>query len=180
MSLKYALLGFIDVCPNVSGYDLKKYFDASLIYYWPATHSQIYRTLDELKAEGLITQHIINQEDKPNKKVYVITDKGQKNLTEWLKKPAELPVIRHTLLLKLSYASELQPTDIVDLLIDYREKVIERLKTYQNGSQEIVNHYARQELEKYLWQMCLDSGLTYYRGELEWLEKAIQKLQNRE
>jgi PadR family transcriptional regulator AphA len=74
MSLKYAILGFIDMVP-LSGYDLKKMFDASVNYYWPATHSQIYRTLDRMLQDGLVTQEVVHQEDHPDKKVYSIADR---------------------------------------------------------------------------------------------------------
>lgn len=176
MSLKYAVLGFISVLPDSAGYDLKKYFDASVRYYWPATHSQIYRTLDELHGEGLVTQKIVNQEDKPNRKVYAITQKGRESLEAWLRQPAELPAIRHELLLKLSYASMLPKEDIVSLLRQYRQSVLERLESYQENNQGIVDNYASGELEKYLWQLCLDSGFIFYRGELEWLDRAIEEL----
>lgn len=180
MSLKYALLGFIDVFPDTSGYDLKKYFEVSVNYYWSATHSQIYRTLDELNAEGFINQRIINQEDKPNRKVYTITENGKNSLVEWLKQPADLPAIRHELLVKLSYAAILPRKDILNLLEHYKQEVLDRLQTYQINNQRIVDNYTNGELEKYLWQLCLDSGFIYYRGELEWLEKAITKLKTEE
>jgi DNA-binding PadR family transcriptional regulator len=180
MSLKYALLGFVRTVPDITGYDLKKFFDASVRFYWPATQSQIYRTLDELREEGLVLQRIIPQEDKPNKKVYTITKKGEKQLKHWLKKPAELPDIRHELLLKLSYASVLPRKDILFLLQSYKQKVLERLKTYQNNNHDIVDAYAGNTTEKFLWQFCLNSGLVYYRGELDLIEKAIIDLQNME
>jgi DNA-binding PadR family transcriptional regulator len=179
MSLKYALLGFINTIPDLTGYDLKKYFDASVRFYWPATQSQIYRTLEELYSEGLVSQKIINQEDKPNKKIYSITKKGEKRLKDWLKKPAELPAIRHELLLKISYAAILPKEDIISLLQKYKQAVLERLQTYQNNNHDIIDAYASNEMEKFLWQFCLDNGLVYYQGELGLIEKAISSLQNR-
>jgi DNA-binding PadR family transcriptional regulator len=178
MSLKYALLGFVRTVPDITGYDLTKFFEASVSFYWPANQSQIYRTLDELREEGLVLQRVIPQEDKPNKKGYTITEKGEKQLNKWLKQPAELPDIRHELLLKLSYASVLPRKDILFLLQSYKQKVQERLKTYQNNNHSIVDTYAGNATERLLWQFCLDSGLVYYRGELDLIDKAIIDLQN--
>lgn len=180
MSLKYALLGFINVFPDTSGYDLSKWFRVSVQYYWPATQSQIYRTLDELIEENLVSTKIIQQERKPNKKVFSITDNGCKNLTNWLKTPTELPVIRHELLLKLSYASILPTEEIVRLLQQYKEEVLERVQSYRNNNQKIVDGYASEEMEKFLWQLCLDSGFIYYQGELQWLDKAITWLMDKQ
>ena len=53
MSLRHAILGFLSFQP-FTGYDLKKAFDRSVRHFWPATQSQIYRTLAELDADGLI------------------------------------------------------------------------------------------------------------------------------
>ncbi len=47
MSLKHAILGFLELSP-FSGYDLKKAFDGSVQHFWPADQAQIYRTLNQL------------------------------------------------------------------------------------------------------------------------------------
>jgi DNA-binding PadR family transcriptional regulator len=104
MSLRYAMLGFIDMMP-LTGYDLKKLFNSSVKYYWTATHSQIYRTLDEMKKSGLIREEYIPQTDLPNKKLYHITEKGKLALYQWAARPADIPPVRHALLVQLSWAA---------------------------------------------------------------------------
>ena len=44
MTLEYAILGLLSWKP-FSGYDLKKIFSDSPIYYWSGNNNQIYRTL---------------------------------------------------------------------------------------------------------------------------------------
>jgi len=176
MSLKYAILGFIDMVP-LSGYDLKKMFDASVNYYWPATHSQIYRTLDRMLQDGLVTQEVVHQEDHPDKKVYSIADRGRAELRDWLVTPAEkLPTIRHQLLVQLAWADRLENEQIVMLLDSYAEKLRTRLDLYHSEAQQSQLDRARSERERYLWQLILDNGIGLYERELEWAERAIAGL----
>ena len=73
MSLEYAILGFLNYHPY-TGYDLKKVFDTSIHHFWPADQSQIYRTLARLTREGLTEMEKVPQDDRPDRKVYSITE----------------------------------------------------------------------------------------------------------
>ena len=75
-SLEYAILGFLNYKP-LSGYDLKKVFDTTVQHFWSADQSQIYRTLSRLTEQGWIQQEVIEQNDRPDRKVYHITDAGR-------------------------------------------------------------------------------------------------------
>ena len=83
MSLDYAILGFLNYAP-LSGYDLKKVFDNSVQHFWPADQSQIYRTLTRLTERGLAEMDVIEQTERPDRKVYHITQAGRDELLQWL------------------------------------------------------------------------------------------------
>ncbi len=172
LSLKYAILGFIEQMP-VSGYDLKKMFSTSVSSYWPATHSQIYRTLEQLLQNGFVEQEIITQIDKPNKKVYRLTNKGKDDLINWINIKAELPDLRHKLLIKLSYSKLISNNELIILLEDYKNKISLRLNTYKNFNQNIINSYSNSKKEKFLWQMCLNHGIMYFENEMIWVNEVI-------
>ena len=53
LSLENGMLGFLSIKP-LSGYDIKKLFDMSTAYFWPADQTQIYRTLKKLVKDGLV------------------------------------------------------------------------------------------------------------------------------
>ena len=178
MSLKHAILGFLDMTP-LSGYDLKKMFDASVNFYWPATHSQIYRTLNRMLEDGLVTQEIVHQEDYPDKKIYHVTDEGRRKLRDWLVTPGEeLPTVRHRLLVQLAWADRLENEEIITLLETYADKLRRRLELYHSQDQRSQLGYARTERERYLWQLILDNGIGTYERELEWAEGAIVGLRD--
>lgn len=83
MSLQYALLGLLTYSP-MNGYKLKKIFDKSINYTWTANLSQIYRELGSLQKKGYVSSSVLEQEDRPDKKIYEITEDGTKAFNEWL------------------------------------------------------------------------------------------------
>ena len=89
MSLEYAILGFLNYKP-MTGYDLKKAFDDSVRHFWYADQSQIYRTLNRLNEKDWVSRDVIEQDTRPDRKEYSITDSGREALRQWLiSKPNE-------------------------------------------------------------------------------------------
>ncbi len=176
MSLKHAMLGFIDMMP-MSGYDLKKLFDSSVKFYWTATHSQIYRTLNELKNDDLVKVELIQQTDLPNKKMYHITEKGKEELLSWIVTTNDLPPVRHKLLVQLSWADRLPTGQIIELLQNYADILNDRLALYKSSEHQVVLTMGRTDREKLLWQSTLDNGIMTYEAELKWTLKTIKKLE---
>ena len=83
MSLKYIILGFLNIEP-LSGYDLKKKFDRAVFGIWPADQNQIYRTLSVPSHDGVVSTKSVVQEKHPNRRIHRITDRGRTVLHEWL------------------------------------------------------------------------------------------------
>ncbi len=86
MSLEYAILGFLCYKP-LSGYDLKKIFDNSVQHFWPADQGQIYRTLARLADQGWAEIEVVEQSQRPDRKVYHLTPTGHEELHRWLAGP---------------------------------------------------------------------------------------------
>ena len=83
MSLRSAILGLLNKEP-MNGYAIKTLFDEAINFIWQAELSQIYRELDAMEKEGLVTSSIEQQHDRPNKRVYSITESGRARFMEWL------------------------------------------------------------------------------------------------
>jgi DNA-binding PadR family transcriptional regulator len=97
--LGFALLGLLARQP-CSGYDLARLLQQRVNYFWSARHSQIYPTLAQLEAQGLVRHERVEQEDRPDKKIYSITDAGRAALAAWAVEPMPMPEQRDELLLK--------------------------------------------------------------------------------
>ena len=174
MPLSHAILGFLEYAP-MSGYDLKKNFDQSVAHFWSATQSHIYKALEDLENEGLVTSQVIQQEGKPNRKQYQITDAGKAELQRWLSTPLPVTGPRSAWLIQIFFAQNLSNDEIANLF----EKRIEYLRTclsqVQGAQKNIDENYKKVGLKRVqsLWQLTLDYGIDNYTAEINWLEKTL-------
>ncbi len=146
VSLKHALLGFLSFGP-ATGYELKHAFENSVQHFWNADLSQIYRALESLKEEGLVTMRVEQQESKPPKHIYSLTKSGRAELLRWLSEPiVELPTVRNPFLLKIFFGALLP-----------REIVLEHLRRFDQALHERLEVY--KQIEAYLPKRCREQGL---------------------
>ncbi|MCU7821079.1 PadR family transcriptional regulator [Kitasatospora sp. DSM 101779] len=86
---------------EASGYDLAKEFDASVANFWMATPQQLYRELDRMEAEGLVRARVVEQERRPNKRLFSLTEAGRRQLREFTAEPLRPGAIRDELMVKV-------------------------------------------------------------------------------
>jgi DNA-binding PadR family transcriptional regulator len=178
MSLKHALLGFINYGP-MTGYELKKFFDTSVAHFWNAELSQIYPALKAMESEGLVEMKVEVQEDRPNRKVYSITDTGRSELLDWLAQPAEREQVREPILIKVFFGSSLSKEQLLDVL----RKAVEAGRwqvTYLEYAQPFVDKFVESlglKHEALFWQLTMDAGLKVHKAELAWAEEAIRRIE---
>ena len=79
MPLKHAILGLLNYA-DMTGYDIDRYFKSSIAFFWYAQTSQIYKELNTLMKHHWVDSEIVYQSDKPNKKVFHITEEGKVEL----------------------------------------------------------------------------------------------------
>ncbi|MEU3369845.1 PadR family transcriptional regulator [Streptomyces sp. NPDC006711] len=100
----WAVLGLLSFPGERTGYELKKWADASLrFFYWSPAISQIYAELRRLEALGYATSRRSGPEEPRAKRRYAITDAGRDALTAWANSPeANGPtVLKHPLVLRI-------------------------------------------------------------------------------
>ena len=177
MSLKHALLGFLNYGPH-TGYELKKVFDISVAHFWNAELSQIYPTLKALEGEGLVDMNVDVQADRPNRKVYSITDDGRRELMEWLATPAEADQIREPLLIKLFFGSSLSRRELLAVLRQRADELRQAAAQYERGCEAVKNlaGVIGLEREALFWELTLDSGVNHNRAAVDWIESAIRRI----
>ena len=100
MALRHAVLAAL-LEGEASGYELSKRFDVTVANFWTATPQQLYRELERLSDEGLIEARLVEQERRPNKRVWQLTEAGDEELYAFTTQPARPPALRDDLLVKL-------------------------------------------------------------------------------
>src|SRR3954447_14734104 len=96
MALEHALLVALREQP-AAGLELARRFDRSIGFFWHATHQQIYRVLARMEADGWVRATAVAQSGRPDKRVYAVTDAGERVLAEWLAAPAPALPLRSAL-----------------------------------------------------------------------------------
>jgi len=177
MSIRYAILGFLSVRP-LSGYDLKKIFEDSIIFHWSGNNNQIYRTLVELHHEGMVTQEIQQQDDYPARKIYTITEKGLAELRQWALGEPELPQIKHAFLVQLAWADQLENDELDILLRQYEAEVRDQLAMAQELKRRKNFSPQRTPREAYLWDAIMDNKISFYENELNWVRQVRETLES--
>lgn len=174
MSLSHAILGFLDYRP-MSGYDLKKYFDQSVAHFWSATQSHIYKALENLEKDGMVESQVIQQEGKPNRKQYRITEAGQNELYSWASTPLPVEAKREAWLIQVFFAHNLENEEIASLFENRIERLRKSLLQCQLTQKNIGKNSNRVNKKRLrgLWQLTLDYGIDYYENEIKWLKKAL-------
>lgn len=178
MSLKHALLGFINYGP-MTGYELKKFFDTSVAHFWNAELSQIYPALKAMESEGLVEMKVEVQDDRPNRKVYSITDTGRRELLEWLAQPAEREQVREPILIKVFFGSSLPKHELISVIQNCADETRSAC-TYLQYAHQFVDKFVESlglQHEALFWRLTIDCGLKIHRAELEWADEAICQIQ---
>lgn len=112
MALDHAILVSLLERPG-SGYELARRFERSIGYFWTATHQQIYRVLGRMVSDGLLLVREVEQQGRPDKKEYSVTESGRTALTAWLHKPIEPESLRHDLAVKIRGAAFDDPAALI-------------------------------------------------------------------
>jgi DNA-binding PadR family transcriptional regulator len=60
----------------MSGYEIKKHFEHAFRHFFVAGFGSIYPALAELARDGLVSVTSVEQEKRPDKKVYELTERG--------------------------------------------------------------------------------------------------------
>ncbi|MGN0203453.1 MAG: PadR family transcriptional regulator [Coprococcus sp.] len=176
--LKHGILGLLNYS-DMTGYEIMEVFRDSLKYFWSAQTSQIYRELQTLKKQGWVTDVLIPQEARPDKKVFSITDSGKQELHRWLSEDDTGFDTKSPLLMKTFFRGELPPDENIeffrrihaysDAFLSQLEKPEIKVSTY---AQEIPD--AKKAL---YWRMTIEYGVMYMNMLKDWTGRCIKQLE---
>ncbi|MET9700550.1 helix-turn-helix transcriptional regulator [Streptomyces sp. NPDC006529] len=120
----WAVLGLLSFGQELSGYDLKKWSDRSLtFFYWSPSFSQIYSELKRLERAGYATSRLVSPESGTrDKRVYRITGEGMEAVRTWARGAAvDPPVLKHGPMLRLWLGHLLEPEQMREVLARHQE-----------------------------------------------------------
>lgn len=177
MALEHAILVSLTERAG-SGYELARRFDRSIGYFWPATHQQIYRVLRRMEEAGWVTHTEVEQEGRPDKKVYEVSGQGCEELTRWLAEPVDPAVLRDGLAVKLRGASLGDTSAVLREVERHRAEHSATLEVYRGIQRRDFPKPAKlsgRELHQYL---VLRGGVRAEESFVAWCDEVIQALRS--
>lgn len=170
-TLGYALLGLL-ARESLTGYELTARMRERIGFFWGARHSQVYPELAKLEQRGLTEHRAVEQEGRPDKKVYSVSEAGMAALREWAGAPAGERPTRDELTLKAYSLWAAEPERAAAMFREqerlHRERLAEyeRIRGWMEGEwEEKLRDTATPEFASYA---TLRRGLGYEREYAEW------------
>ncbi|MCX5395138.1 PadR family transcriptional regulator [Streptomyces sp. NPDC006482] len=182
MSLKHAVLAAL-LEGEASGYDLAKIFDVSVANFWAATPQQLYRELDRLAADDLIAARVVEQERRPNKRMFSLTESGRQDLYAYTSTPPRPTAVRDELMVQVQACDEGDTGAVRGFVAQRMDTARTKLARYDRLREWMLN--GRDE-ETYLSEAeRVGPYLTLMRGRfleeenLRWGERTLAVLDRR-
>ncbi len=165
MSVPLTLLGLLEREPS-HGYDLKRDYDTFFGRGKPLPFGQVYATLSRLARDGKVVVGDAEAGAGPDRKRYVITDKGATEFEAWLAEPvAAEPHLQTVLFAKVVLALMLG-RDAQEYLDAQRAAHLARMRelTALKRSGPLVD------------ALLADHGLFHLEADLRWIELTTARL----
>ncbi|HEV7235071.1 MAG TPA: PadR family transcriptional regulator [Ktedonobacteraceae bacterium] len=184
----YAILGLLAFWGPLSGYDIKHLFDHMLSTMWGAAQSQIYKELRRMKELGWVEMEREEQEARPDRKIYSITDQGQAALRKWQAQPPEVFQLRDELLLKVLFGTFASPGDLAQHLHTSIVTHEMRLLAYRQnalflptrGSLQLKNKrpnpYAVEDAEDPYLRLVVRFAIEFEKTYIRWLYDVLEEI----
>ena len=115
MDVRTLSLGVLTHGP-MTGYEIRKILEANFRHVVSAGYGSIYPALAELAAEGAVTVRAVEQDKRPDKKVYAITEAGRARLVDDLLATEGRHRVRSEFLVLMCFAHLLPPAKVEAVL----------------------------------------------------------------
>lgn len=183
MALRHAISSTLLVLGEASGYDLSKEFDGARANFWVATPQQLYRELERMESDGAIVARTVEQEKRPTKRVFRLTDAGRAELASFTTTAPRATAIRDELMVRVQAVEVGDPAAVCEAVGALRDAAAAKLVYYERIERSWLGGRTRDELlaDPHLGgpYLTLLRGLRFERENVDWAELALPVLRAR-
>lgn len=170
MSVRMSILAMLEQQPSY-GYLLRAEFDRRTGAVWPVNVGQVYKALDTLERDGLVSRS--EQTDAEGHVFYETTEAGSAEVQRWLgSAEATSAPIRNDLAIKVAVASTLPDVNLERMLRTQRQAALAHL---QRLTREAADAHGESALGG---QLVADAILFEAETQLRWLDHVEQRVRN--
>ncbi|MHA2309660.1 MAG: PadR family transcriptional regulator, partial [Candidatus Heimdallarchaeaceae archaeon] len=151
-------------------------------FFWPdLSFSKIYPNLKKLETEKLVKMKKIEGDNRPDRKIYTISEKGMLELKEWISCPIDMEKsknmfsIMEELLLKLFFGG----ITSVENSIEFISITAEQLKHSQNLLEQFevnLKETLKESEDHYYFLTTVLMGIEVSKAVISWSKKAKELL----
>jgi DNA-binding PadR family transcriptional regulator len=169
---------------EASGYDLAKGFDASVANFWMATPQQLYRELERMEADGLIAARVVEQERRPNKRLFSLTEAGIEAVRAYTaESPSKPTAIRDELMVKVQCADAGDIEAVRSMIAERMDWATAKLARYERLQKRLLDGRTEDEFfataERIGPYLTLLRGMALEQDNLRWGALALTRLEQR-
>jgi DNA-binding PadR family transcriptional regulator len=175
MALSHAIMTAL-IEDEMSGYELAKAFDASLGFFWHASHQQIYQELRKLADRGCLHQRTVAQRGRPDKVLYGLTAAGREALDAWVFTDSQVRESKDDLLVKLYNLSTQNLPHLRAEMEARREQMMARLFLYERIRRRHYPDFAALPLRRKGVYLALLAGIRHGEQYLAWCDESLRLL----
>jgi DNA-binding PadR family transcriptional regulator len=161
------------------GYDLKRAYDAQFGAIWgPLNIGQVYTTMGRLARDGFVSHQTVAQDDRPDKKVYEITDEGRRALASWMSEADDAPAVKSDFVLKL-VAARMVGDDPAPILARQRHRYLQSLRDL-DALVPADTDTANGDGDRHdsVRALLVEGAALHLDAELRWLDLCEQRLRD--
>ena len=165
MSVPLTLLGLLEREPS-HGYDLKRDYDTFFGRGKPLPFGQVYATVGRLARDGKVAVSAAEPGEGPDRKRYVITDRGVTEFETWLTEPVEAEPHLQTVLFAKVVLALMLGRPAAEYLDSQRAAHLQRMRelTELKRTGDLVD------------ALLADHGLFHLEADLRWIDMTAARL----
>lgn len=172
--MRYSFLALLATGP-AHGYELRQELEERFGKLLPPLNAgQIYTTLGRLERDGLVQGARVEQDGRPNKRVYELTDAGRRTLEDWLAEPAPGTRLKDEFFMKLVLAGLTGVADPKLLIERQRREYLQSLRDLDQLAD------ARRGDGDPAADLLIEGAALHLQADLKWLDLCDQRLTDQE
>lgn len=153
-----------------TGYEINQVFETVFTHFYKSSYGMIYPTLKKLEKSGMVEKNIVNQEGKPSKNVFSISDLGVEEFKKYLDTDIALESKESEFMVRM-YLGGFVTEDVLQKWIEQeiklKEEAISQLETNYENWRNVMT---------FTQKITYEIGHKQYEVELEILKEKLMEL----
>ncbi len=172
MNVRTLCLGILSL-RDATGYEIKKMVEEGVFsHFIDASFGSIYPALGRMLRDGLVSVRAEEQEGRPGKKVYSITDRGRAALSEAVNTDPAKDKFKSEFLFQMLFMDRMDPDHLMVIYDAYLEEQEAELARITESEEDLPGHPGARFVHEY-GKTMMRTAVEYLRARREGMLRII-------